>query len=1291
MEVRESYRFADYFVACGISRSLDLTDAKATPGNPLTSRYKGEILDRYPLNNYEDAPLPPHVWMFTFPPGVTLRSSPTSPTFFIFALTELDGARFYGASLTYYEPLPDSLQQKLPVISTEEKITYYAPTCLCILSHYPFYSIFREMLRHLYTLTHSGYTLNVPLERIIANFVIDVPLPIPGVSRVRITLPGTDTILNLSRPPKKYFNIADFSFSYIFQSLGVSQVIQLFLCILCERKVIFTSSQYTLLTIAAESITYLMYPFYWHHVYIPILPISLNDFLQAPTPFIMGLHTDYYREPVDLTDIVIVDLDKGTMKLQNPPPAPPKETAALNARLRQILTPDITNLDLAFPKESQSANGTSPSKHKLDTEIRIAFMGFFVSLFPDYRNYMSFLRRYPQPIAIFHKARYLKLRPDSVQFLSDFLETQAFAVFLEKHHQSGPNNFDDATFSYVSTHPSTTAPTLPSSPPPVSPRTDEKDKSRYSHLWDSLAFLSAQRAKIRDTVEVIPPDSTGLPPDVNYTYNDFPKLKPELFPLNPTPPPVIPYVPSQSPARARSPSSPQLPFKVDEDSHKTEEEESAEEFVQRWLDVLFSNEKVPVPIDSTQKTLLYDLFRLSHVRAVFADRLLLQKSSGKTVLQDWAFEILVDMVRAVLVEANKNADFRSPSILMSLAATYFTLAKGLPEFLQNRLRDLEIWKNSHFWEASFFEAVETERKTLPEKVRHGVHDWDLLKNDERMDVLHDEENIIFSVLGSYAYHMLNLGVDAQTASMFIARTCSLSLLTDDHTATLHALVENINRVCSLTTERVSEDEAEKRRQLSNGRRMDYFTSSVSKSLAERGEARELYQRIIECKRSGPGLQSDRPMTPLSPLSGDEGRPGSSGGFYPDQPPEPSVTTERREGYSVTKLKANRGGIDSMILHQNLGVIVCGSTTGPVAVWSIDEHSLITSLEGHEDRVTCLSSDGKSLHFASGSHDKTVRVWGVKEDGSWAQTHAFSDHNGSVTCAELRGNYVISGSYDNSLKVFDLRSGKCEGSLTGHTGGVMCVQFDDVANEFKDGASDGLGTANFPYIVSGSRDTTVRLWDARTLRSVHTLTEHTDWVKRVQFDSDKIVSGSYDCTIKIWDPTSGKCHRTLSGHVGSINHFQYTDKILASASGDGTLKIWDLETGNCTRTLKGHTDEVVCMKLAGNKLVSGSSDHSVRMWDLAAGKCERTLRGHSDWVYSLDVQGNHIYSASWDGSLRIWEIDDPMLKKPLNTSSANLGVPKGTSGASSPVPTPRSAVPTPTPAPSKTKKLFSKKF
>lgn len=85
------------------------------------------------------------------------------------------------------------------------------------------------------------------------------------------------------------------------------------------------------------------------------MPVSLCDFLQAPTPFIMGLHPDYYREPYDLTDIVIVDLDKGTLKMGGaPPPLPDKEINSLLARLRQLLTPDVVNLDLAFPTKQSS-------------------------------------------------------------------------------------------------------------------------------------------------------------------------------------------------------------------------------------------------------------------------------------------------------------------------------------------------------------------------------------------------------------------------------------------------------------------------------------------------------------------------------------------------------------------------------------------------------------------------------------------------------------------------------------------------------------------------------------------------------------------------------------------------------------------------------------------------------------------------------------------------------------------------------------------------------------------------
>lgn len=171
--------------------------------------------------------------------------------------------------------------------------------------------------------------------------------------------------------------------------------------------------------------------------------------------------------------------------------------------------------------------------------------------------------------------------------------------------------------------------------------------------------------------------------------------------------------------------------------------------------------------------------------------------------------------------------------------------------------------------------------------------------------------------------MLNLGVDAATASMFIARTCSLSLITDEHTATLHALVDNINRVVALTNEqmggpKVDQETVSKRPMnilflpgivisfdliVHVGHGLDYFTSSVSKSMAERAEAKELYQRIIEFKRAGPGLKDHSShrvsIRPLSESGTDlMAKIAAAGAEAEDNPAqavqqEPSVTVDRR--------------------------------------------------------------------------------------------------------------------------------------------------------------------------------------------------------------------------------------------------------------------------------------------------------------------------------------------------------------------------------------------------------------
>ena len=84
--------------------------------------------------------------------------------------------------------------------------------------------------------------------------------------------------------------LLDYSLKDVFGWLGIDTVIQLFTCVLLENQVLLRSADFNKLMVVAESITALLFPFSWQHVYVPILPASLFHFLDAPVPFIMGLH-----------------------------------------------------------------------------------------------------------------------------------------------------------------------------------------------------------------------------------------------------------------------------------------------------------------------------------------------------------------------------------------------------------------------------------------------------------------------------------------------------------------------------------------------------------------------------------------------------------------------------------------------------------------------------------------------------------------------------------------------------------------------------------------------------------------------------------------------------------------------------------------------------------------------------------------------------------------------------------------------------------------------------------------
>ncbi|KAJ7114805.1 hypothetical protein C8R44DRAFT_709944 [Mycena epipterygia] len=202
-------------------------------------------------------------------------------------------------------------------------------------------------------------------------------------------------------------------------------------------------------------------------------------------------------------------------------------------------------------------------------------------------------------------------------------------------------------------------------------------------------------------------------------------------------------------------------------------------------------------------------------------------------------------------------------------------------------------------------------------------------------------------------------------------------------------------------------------------------------------------------------------------------------------------------------------------------------------------------------------------------------------------------------------------------------------LEGHTGSVQSVAFSH----------------NGKYIVSGSSDTTVRVWNAETGEVVGVFEGHTHGVTTVAFSphDKQIVSGSDDRTVCIWDAESGDVLQVLKGHKHRVTSvaFSPSGKLVVSGSQDNTLRVWDVESGKMVGDpYEGHTGYVFAVAFSPNSqhIVSGSLDTTVRVWDVESGKAlGDPFEGHSHFVYSVafSPDGKQIVSGSHDSTVRVW--------------------------------------------------------
>lgn len=325
------------------------------------------------------------------------------------------------------------------------------------------------------------------------------------------------------------------------------------------------------------------------------------------------------------------------------------------------------------------------------------------------------------------------------------------------------------------------------------------------------------------------------------------------------------------------------------------------------------------------------------------------------------------------------------------------------------------------------------------------------------------------------------------------------------------------------------------------------------------------------------------------------------------------------------------------------------------------------IKAHDNGVMCLQFDDNIL--ATGSYDTTIKIWNIKT-GQHIKTLA--GHTAGIRTLQFNGKVLISGSLDKTTKIWDLPSGECKKTIP-NTDGILSLNFEE------------------ELCVTGSKDHTITVFNNSKTCSEKSfvLRGHTDWVNHVKLDlaSRTVFSASDDGTCKLWDLDTKHCIRTYKGHTGQVQQIlplsadfeleseetvydndavstssfdsgipdviegarenyghgfesstsrPLPPRYMLTGSLDNTLRLWDTSSGRTLRKFFGHLEGVWALAADSLRVISGAEDRMVKIWDIQTGKCTRTVPGHTGPISCIGLSDSKMVTGSEDTEVRIYD-------------------------------------------------------
>ncbi len=310
------------------------------------------------------------------------------------------------------------------------------------------------------------------------------------------------------------------------------------------------------------------------------------------------------------------------------------------------------------------------------------------------------------------------------------------------------------------------------------------------------------------------------------------------------------------------------------------------------------------------------------------------------------------------------------------------------------------------------------------------------------------------------------------------------------------------------------------------------------------------------------------------------------------------------------------------------------------------------LTGHKHKINSVAFSKDSRYLISSSWDNTVRIWDMD---NFSTKQILIGHNDNVwDCTISSDNkYIASASLDNSFIIWDFETGKQLFRYEIEPDSIINKGIiPELDSKFPNSVYDVDFSPDNRFIALGSADHLVRIFDLSNFELIETLDLHDGWVLEVRFSEDGkyLVSGGFKSEIIIWETEFFTPIQILKDKDGDNGTFIFTDnnsKLLTP--GDSVINIWDIKTGEIIDSISApHAFQGLQLTKDGEYVVTSAEDHTVRIWHIKSGKVIWTYYNPKPEIggFRISPDGIYLAVATPESNILIWRIED-LLKKDRN--------------------------------------------